>query len=174
MQPSSSRQQPLEEKKRVRRNWKQVWQSQLPPKICTFVWRACHEALPTLEQLARRNRDVLNECPICGVSEESLQHILLRCPFARQVWVLSNLPWGIIATKMDSVLDWLWVVYEKLDRGSKDKFLALCWGLWQNRDQVFMEGKTATSLVVVRNTSWLYEEYVTSGRMLRPTAIRSG
>ncbi|KAL0405575.1 UNVERIFIED_CONTAM: hypothetical protein Slati_3871400 [Sesamum latifolium] len=35
-------------------DWNFIWKSQVPHKVRTFVWRACHEAMPTVMNLARR------------------------------------------------------------------------------------------------------------------------
>ena len=34
--------------------WKKVWFLNVPPKVCTFLWRACSNSLPTLEENADR------------------------------------------------------------------------------------------------------------------------
>ncbi|KAL0361161.1 UNVERIFIED_CONTAM: putative mitochondrial protein [Sesamum radiatum] len=83
--------------------WRFIWRSQVPPKVRTFVWRACHEAVPTALNLARMVPEVDTQCMICGVANESLQHVLLHCSFTRQVWALSNLQCRIIGMTHDSV-----------------------------------------------------------------------
>ena len=37
-----------------KRLWKEIWQMQAPPKIKNFLWRTCHNALPTKQALMRR------------------------------------------------------------------------------------------------------------------------
>jgi hypothetical protein len=51
-----------------------------------FVWHACHEILPTRVNLHRRKivDDAL--CPLCGIEEESVIHVLWQCPSAADVW----------------------------------------------------------------------------------------
>ena len=34
------------------------------------------------------------QCQLCGAEEESINHLLFECPFALQIWVLSNVPSG--------------------------------------------------------------------------------
>ncbi|KAL0449461.1 UNVERIFIED_CONTAM: hypothetical protein Slati_1502500 [Sesamum latifolium] len=42
----------------------------------------------------RRRVEVDGMCPVCGLEEEGMEHILFDCTFARLVWALSDLPWG--------------------------------------------------------------------------------
>ncbi|XP_059428671.1 uncharacterized protein LOC132162451 [Corylus avellana] len=51
-----------------------------------FVWRACHNLLPTRANLFKRK--VINSplCPICNLVEESVEHIIWSCPSATDVW----------------------------------------------------------------------------------------
>ncbi|KAK4424783.1 hypothetical protein Salat_1671900 [Sesamum alatum] len=119
-----------------------------------------------------RNTTIQVQCTIRGAEIEPLQHVLLHCPFARQVWALSNLPWGVISREHESVRQWLWDIYAALERKTRDKFLALCWGLWQNGNQMLMEGRSSSQMEVVRSTLRLHEAYVESGRKLRVHAMQ--
>ncbi|KAK4421531.1 hypothetical protein Salat_2103700 [Sesamum alatum] len=48
-----------------------------------LVWRICSNAVPTLENLARRNREIVPGCSACEADVESLKHVLLDCQEAR-------------------------------------------------------------------------------------------
>jgi hypothetical protein len=64
--------------------WGAMWLP-IPNAEKNFLWRACHEILPTKVSLHKRKvvRDKI--CPICGVEEETCFHILWDCPSARDV-----------------------------------------------------------------------------------------
>ena len=34
--------------------WRRIWKLNVPPKVSTFIWRACSNCLPTRENLHRR------------------------------------------------------------------------------------------------------------------------
>jgi hypothetical protein len=51
-----------------------------------FLWRACHEALPTRANLHRRKVIEYPSCPICGLEAKTTFHILWQCPSAIDVW----------------------------------------------------------------------------------------
>ena len=45
--------------------WKRLWKLHLPNKIKIFGWRACHDILPTKENLARRRITRDSVCELC-------------------------------------------------------------------------------------------------------------
>lgn len=60
--------------------WKYIWQAKTTPKVKIFLWNACHNALPTLENLYRRNIVPAPICPLCKQEPETVEHTLLLCP----------------------------------------------------------------------------------------------
>nr|KYP66878.1 hypothetical protein KK1_013189 [Cajanus cajan] len=54
-----------------------AWDIKVPPKVKCFIWRLFMGALPTKENLLRRNVIVLRDqatCPFCNVDIESAEH----------------------------------------------------------------------------------------------------
>ncbi|XP_059437059.1 uncharacterized protein LOC132170184 [Corylus avellana] len=51
-----------------------------------FIWRACHNMLPTKSNLCKKKVLDSPSCPICHLEEESTEHILWYCPSASDVW----------------------------------------------------------------------------------------
>jgi ribonuclease HI len=72
-----------EGRRRVR---KQIWELKIPNVEKNFLWRACHESLPTRYNLFRRKIVEDPLCPIYGLAEETSLHILWQCSSARDVW----------------------------------------------------------------------------------------
>ena len=68
--------------------WKRIWFINVPPKVRTFIWRACSNILPTKANLLRKNMQVDPTCSVCGQHEETTEHILWECPLAHKVWAL--------------------------------------------------------------------------------------
>ncbi|XP_059451341.1 uncharacterized protein LOC132182133 [Corylus avellana] len=70
--------------------WKELWALQVPNAKKKFMWRACHDILPTRANLYKRN--IVNDpkCPICGREVETGFHILWQCPSAMDVWSMGN------------------------------------------------------------------------------------
>uniref|UniRef100_A0A453C0C6 Reverse transcriptase zinc-binding domain-containing protein n=1 Tax=Aegilops tauschii subsp. strangulata TaxID=200361 RepID=A0A453C0C6_AEGTS len=63
----------------------------------------------TADRLARRGLQHQPRCPLCDQAPETMRHLLLECPFARQTWheILSWL-WMTTAgpSHEDSLMDW--------------------------------------------------------------------
>ncbi|XP_075664873.1 uncharacterized protein LOC142634467 [Castanea sativa] len=59
--------------------WNRIWKLNLPNKMRLFCWRACSEALPTLQNL--HHRKVIDSliCSTCGELEETTLHPLWDC-----------------------------------------------------------------------------------------------
>uniref|UniRef100_A0A2N9GZI9 Reverse transcriptase domain-containing protein n=1 Tax=Fagus sylvatica TaxID=28930 RepID=A0A2N9GZI9_FAGSY len=72
--------------------WKSIWSLPVPTKVRHFLWRACHDSLPTKKNL--HHRHVLNDphCPNCTNSVESTLHALVQCKNLQRIWQAT--PWG--------------------------------------------------------------------------------
>ncbi|KAL4384827.1 hypothetical protein GQ457_15G012640 [Hibiscus cannabinus] len=62
----------------------------VPPKIKHFLWRACRNAIASKSNIKHHIKKGHGECPIRGEEKESLEYILLFCPFAQVVWKASD------------------------------------------------------------------------------------
>lgn len=45
--------------------WKKVWSLNIPPKVRTFMWRACLDILPTKANLAQQKVRIDTRCSLC-------------------------------------------------------------------------------------------------------------
>ena len=127
-QPESSRQRdpdPL---------WKRIWGARVPAKIKSFLWRACHEALPTKVGLYKRKVIPTPFCDLCREQSEDGFHALWACPVVSQIWdsvpefsdlrksapmSFSNLASKVVQSASDLLLE---------------KFAVTCWLLWHKRN----------------------------------------
>lgn len=62
-----------------------TWKSRTPLQ-CWFFSLALKNRCWTSDRLARRGLPHEDSCPYCAQHEESINHILLDCVFARHVW----------------------------------------------------------------------------------------
>lgn len=65
--------------------WKSIWSIKAPNKMKVVLWRLAHDCLPSGVQLHRRHVPTSDLCCFCGRTE-SIEHSLLFCPFAYEVW----------------------------------------------------------------------------------------
>ncbi|GJM94697.1 hypothetical protein PR202_ga11369 [Eleusine coracana subsp. coracana] len=66
--------------------WCRVWKSWAPPKCKTFLWLAIKDKCWTMDKLSKRGLPHRDKCVLCDQEEETIQHILVGCVFAREFW----------------------------------------------------------------------------------------
>jgi hypothetical protein len=66
--------------------WKTCWKMKVPNVVKMFLWKACHNLVPTKANLAKRGVISTSTCPLCEREEETVEHILWSCPTAQDVW----------------------------------------------------------------------------------------
>jgi len=127
------------------------WNSWVPPKVNTLVWRANMDRIPTREALSKRRILIQNLlCPSCGEQIESNDHVFTSCNFV-------NLVWTIISTwlKIPPIFAFSFNDLLKIhDFASKDKtkkkiiqaiVYSTIWCVWKQRNEKIFKG-TPTSV----------------------------
>ncbi|KAM1493822.1 hypothetical protein TB1_024908 [Malus domestica] len=66
--------------------WDDIWKLQVPPKVKIFMWICIRGAIATRENLFRIRCADNPCCPICLDHSESVEHLLLLCPWVQPVW----------------------------------------------------------------------------------------
>ena len=122
-----------------------AWGSRAPLRCHFFAWLAFKNRCWTSAGLARRGLPHQDSCPLCGEAEESIQHLLLDCVFARQIW-----HWvGRITdrTTYEPLVDeelGSWCTRQDLVLQNHKARRAICflvmWMLWKHRNDVVLNG----------------------------------
>ena len=70
------------------------WKLNLPPKLKMFWWKVLHNGLPVADNLRKRGINIYSYCQVCGEEIETVQHMLMRCRVAKEIWslLLEELP----------------------------------------------------------------------------------
>ena len=63
-----------------------IWKLKAPPRVVIFGWLALRRRILTMDNLRRRDRIVINGCPICLRDEETVDHLMLICKIAWMIW----------------------------------------------------------------------------------------
>jgi hypothetical protein len=119
------------------KHWKAIWKIKAPGKMLIHLWRFAQDCLLSGVQLLRRHIPVSNGCTFCG-SEENIQHSLLLCPFARDVWRVIKGSYNIKLQRRDLVSPKLWL-FDFLSQATEVEATVLavsCWNIWETRNDV--------------------------------------
>lgn len=68
----------------------QVWKIKTTPKIKHFLWRALQGAISVSNRVKTRGLKVIDGCLLCGVENETVNHVLFKCSLSRQVLTAAN------------------------------------------------------------------------------------
>jgi hypothetical protein len=119
------------------KQWKSVWKITAPDKMKINLWRFAHDCLPSGVQLVRHNIPTHPACVFCG-KEEDIEHALLQCPFAREVWRGVKTSFNIRLARRDFMSPKLWL-FSFLSRATELEATVLavgCWYIWDTRNDV--------------------------------------
>jgi hypothetical protein len=119
--------------------WKSIWRVKAPARVAFFVWTAALGKILTMDNLRKRNVMVVEWCCLCKKSGESIDHLLLHCEVARDLWVSIYKLFGVVWVMPRRVIDVLnsWggqVGYGPVREVWKLVPLCLWWCLWRERN----------------------------------------
>ncbi|WMV29386.1 hypothetical protein MTR67_022771, partial [Solanum verrucosum] len=67
-------------------SWKHIWKTKLPTKVICFSWTALHNSCLSQDNISKRKFQLVNRCYFCHKHTESVNHLLLHCPAASDLW----------------------------------------------------------------------------------------
>ena len=123
-----------------------VWNPVAPPKTGVFAWEAAWGRVLTLDQLKRRGMTFANRCFMCEEEEETIDHLLIHCKFAKMLWDLLLSIVGISWVFPNTILHTL-IAWQGAAVGKKRKKiwlaapLCLFWNLWRARNRLVFENE---------------------------------
>jgi hypothetical protein len=122
---------------------KRIWKTWAPGKCRFFMWLVEHNRCWTSDRLAKRGLDHLERCPLCDQHEETINHLLVTCVFARQVWsgllVAIRLRELVPQPRVSSFEAW-WLASSQQHQGqARSAFNSLvilgAWVIWKHRNE---------------------------------------
>jgi hypothetical protein len=122
--------------------YKPIWRSYTPLKCKIFGWLALKHRLWTSDRRHRHGlQDQTSACFTCLQEEDTVEHILVQCPYARQTWFECFIAAGLNIrepTTESKFEDW-WscareLVAPKNRRGFDTLALLIAWSLWKQRN----------------------------------------
>lgn len=71
--------------------WHKLWQLLVSPRVKFFNWLYLHSRIQTYDLLHALTLTPSTLCLICGLYNETLEHLLLECPRVQNVWLNTEL-----------------------------------------------------------------------------------
>lgn len=128
----------------------QIWEIPTDPKLQVFLWKVLSGCLPVAMAFIGRGmrRDPL--CQLCGLEEETCGHVLFSCPFARQVWAISDYPFPLQGFDGGEIFsNFHHLLVNRKNRAWPEEvrkiFPWILWRLWTNRNALAFEGKSLSA-----------------------------
>ncbi|XP_026430915.1 uncharacterized protein LOC113328036 [Papaver somniferum] len=135
---------------------KAIWKSHLLPRTHLFIWKCFENILPTGSKLARFNHTHDDRCKSCnsGVSE-TLEHMLLHCQFAKNVWSNIHVVSSSVLQDSDtniSIKEWIykWLTSKTLQDKSSI-VLTVAWCIWKDRCSKVFDNIHLNPQITARN-----------------------
>lgn len=130
----------------------------IPPKVRTFIWRACSKILPTQDNLSRRKMRIEPQCVICCQEAETTGHLLWSCPLARNAWALAR---GKLQKLPNMRLFFL--LYQqlnaRLELKAMERWAMISWAIWNARNKLHFEKTQVPPKAVSDGAIGFLEEY---------------
>ncbi|XP_074289029.1 uncharacterized protein LOC141614172 [Silene latifolia] len=142
--------------------WRMIWTVEIPPKLSHFLWRASTNILAVRSNLAHRHYVQDPLCELCKEENETVNHALLECGWAKNLWADSVFFPLLSLAPAESFTKRLAWMLQNLDKAARGKFLAMLWAIWYMRNlRVFDSETTQPSVVIVGMTKIVmdYERY---------------
>ena len=90
--------------------WKCIWKVQIPYRVAFFTWVAVLGKILTTDNLHKRAIIIWDWCCMCKCNGESVDHLLLHCPIASELWdflfCLVGLDWVMLRTVIAMLASW--------------------------------------------------------------------
>ena len=129
-----------------------IWKSAIVPKHSIILWLGAKDKLLTRDKLIFLDTD--KSCGMCGISDESSQHIFFQCTISLQIWGHIK-EWMGIRRYMPSLASGLrWLKRDArgsswLCKAKKIAFASTVYHLWTARNYCIFEGQAAVAESII-------------------------
>ncbi|XP_072088879.1 uncharacterized protein [Arachis hypogaea] len=147
------------EEQREDNTWKELWKTKAHPRTLNFIWRLLHKSLPTKKNLSRKGARCIPTCMRCWEGEETEEHLIRQCDFARRFWFASPLNLRTEQEEGLTLRKWFLDILEKLQLKEKGFFCTLIHQLWKARNQLVFEDKELPIIEEIETATRVFEEY---------------
>ena len=140
-------------------NRRKFWKLKVPNKVKIFGWRACHNALPTGQNLLKRRVLDVATCEMCTLTAEDCIHALWECGVAQDVWAGSLVGMQKVATQQVSFLHLVEKLLDEKPMEVCELFLVQAWFIWNQGNLVVHGGQVQDPSVIIRRAKDFLEDF---------------
>jgi len=87
--------------------WKNIWMAKVPLRVVFFMWTAALRRILIVDNLCKRHILIIDWCCLYKCSGESIDHLLLQCSIATNIWSFAFTWFRLAWVMLKSVLDLL-------------------------------------------------------------------
>jgi hypothetical protein len=135
-----------------------IWKTWAPPKTKFFMWLVAHRKVWTADRLQKRGMDHPERCPLCDQDQETLDHMLIGCVFAREFWfkLLLQVNLQLLAPQSEdsAFLEWWRTLCTKVSGIARDGLNSLVilgvWTLWKQHNGCVFDNKSPSIADAIR------------------------
>jgi hypothetical protein len=158
--------------------WRGLWKLKAPLKSKIFMWSTLFNKVPTWDKMRKCQIEGPGWCTLCKGDTETIEHILITCPFTKKVWRDAALLLRQQCEWNGPTLETTWESWllEASHKNLKALPLIISWGVWLARNRaIFQEKATVAELVAAKSLSILehfpQEKNAPSIRVSLPASI---
>ncbi|KAG2648901.1 hypothetical protein PVAP13_1NG072050 [Panicum virgatum] len=136
----------------IRGRW--IWKNWAPQRVKFFTWLALKQRLWTADRRRRHGLDAHDICWLCDQEQETADHLLVNCSFAKQIW-WNMLSWMDCACTfpMPMELHQWWKHIRQMQvkerrRGLDTLVMLILWCLWKERNARLFDNLSSNALEV--------------------------
>uniref|UniRef100_A0A7C9F570 Reverse transcriptase zinc-binding domain-containing protein n=2 Tax=Opuntia streptacantha TaxID=393608 RepID=A0A7C9F570_OPUST len=156
-----------------------VWLNLVPPKVEFFMWLVLLGKLNTKEMLCKKGVLSVNQtsCSFCSSHTESLDHVLLNCPFSWRVWCSTAADLGqqlVYHTTFKQFYSSCLSIHWRSKCLKKiwiSAVFAVTWRLWMVRNELIFHQKELNLTEVCHSIKWNVAVWTRAWKELIPYKV---
>jgi hypothetical protein len=139
--------------------WRRIWNLKVPGVVRNFIWRMCHNLLPTKVNLFQRKIVPDTLCPMCGIEPETSGHIIWNCDSSKAVWMECGRRIQKLSLATDDGLGLFESWMGKLEQEELNFVSCMARRIWLRRNSVVFGGLISPPGLLVQSTKESLEAY---------------
>ena len=134
-----------------------IWKARTEPNYRFFAWTLIHKKILTANNLTKRGWMDDPICKLCANDQETPTHLCKDCPFAKEVWELIKVWFGLTdlssINTSGSIHNYWWSCRRKVDKNQRRRFdgiiIYFWWNIWKERNRRTFQQRSSSPRQVV-------------------------